>query len=330
MACVGQASLVTGIQQVLYRLFPFPGQFIVPGDQPQILPDPFSGRILQPACHLPMVHPAQLEQHRLVGHIPQQSMLKDVLFRTGKSRTLPAKDQLPVADSLQKGDDCLLVELGSLFGFQLGQRCIPEQPPNHRGSLQEHLFRRGQAVQAGLEHPGQGRRHPYLRKPFQLYLPVVLSEQNHAVLDQHVDQLFDVERVALRTLDNQITERAGYAARLLQNLAHQSPAGSPRKGPEFDLGVDRLSLTPTGTALEQRRAGQADHQQARVGHRRHELVEQIEGAIIRPMDILQQDHGRLAGNRAQVLGQMGRGQRPKGLATQLILHRRTAGETQTQ
>ncbi len=161
LAGIGQAGLVASLQQVLDRLFALSRQLIVPGDQPQVLADPLPGSGLQPACYLSMVHPAQIQQHRLVGHIPQQRMLKDVLLRAGKGRTLPPEDQLPITDSLKKGGDFLPIEFPSLLCPYLSHGRVPKHPPHHCGSLQKHLFLGWQTVQPGLEHPSERGRYVY-------------------------------------------------------------------------------------------------------------------------------------------------------------------------
>ncbi len=104
---------------------------------------------------------------------------------------------------------------------------------------------------------------------------MILPNHDYAVLNQHPDKLFNVEWVALGPLNDQVAQFTGDATRFLQDLAHQSPAGPPREGLEIDLGVALLSLTPTGTALEQRRARQTDDQQPPVRNRPHQLVEQV-------------------------------------------------------
>ncbi len=72
-----------------------------------------------------------------------------------------------------------------------GHGPVPEEPAHHRGLLQYYALLGGQAVDAGLQHAGQRRRHADLGQAFGLQAPALLAGEDDAVLDQHADQLAD-------------------------------------------------------------------------------------------------------------------------------------------
>ena len=228
-------SPVSGPTQVIHRLDRLASQLKVPGDQAQVFTDAFTRIRLQPGSHLGMVHPPQTQQHRLIGHIAQNSVLENILLRPCEGRMPTVKDQLAPFHCAQQRPG-----IAERVGFPRCILCcvlhglhsrIPEHPPHHRGALQERFFVGWQAVEAGLQHTRKRGRHACLLQLPQVCRPVLRISLHHPILDQHLDQLFNIKRIALGALHNQIHQRFRRVFHLLQDLAYQLAAVSGGQRP---------------------------------------------------------------------------------------------------
>ncbi len=221
---------VPGLDQVIGSLSAAPGQLQVVGDQGGILTCSLATLLHQPVGHQAVVDPPQPLQHALVSHLAQDGLFEDVLLGPGKGRGLPLEDHLLAPQSRQ-----VVQNLG--FLHPLADRladahhgAVPEQPPHYRGLLQDGSLFRRQAVQAGLQDAGQGRRDAHGGQAGRLDAPALFSLDDHAVFDEHLDQFFDVKRVAFGPTDHQVAQGVGHMVHLLQDLGHQAAAVPPGEG----------------------------------------------------------------------------------------------------
>ena len=98
------------------------------------------------------------------------------------------------------------------------QRVVPEHRADDARELHRAPLGGAQRVEPRLQHAGQGAGDPGDAQPLVEHAPALALDQDHAVVDQHLDQLFGVERVAFGLLLDQRAQgaarpRAGAAAR---------------------------------------------------------------------------------------------------------------------
>ncbi len=197
-----------------------PGQSVVLGDEAQVFAQTAAGVDFQPAGDPRMVQPPGTQQDRLVGHFAQQIMFEGELGRPGEGRAIAPDDQFAPGQRVE-----LAVEIG-VVGVAVGrlhivgQRAhgiIPEDAPDDGRPLEHLALLARQAIEAGLEQPGQRGWNLDSLQTFRSHMPDlgwrlagggwrVLATRhslNHPLLNQHLHQLFDVERVALGPINDE-------------------------------------------------------------------------------------------------------------------------------
>ncbi len=254
---------------------------------------------LQPVCRLVVIHPAQAFQHRFVSHIAQHGMFEEVFIRIDKGGEIAAVHQFPPAQG-QQGVDQILVQLQqdfSIFRMHRAQGVIPEGHAHHRSALQGAALGKGQPIQAGLQDAAQGRRHTHLTQALQVDPPGTILAQDRPFIHQHLDQFFDVIGIAGRFFHQQIAERRRHLGHLLQDLRRQLAAGFLRKRLHIQARMPLQPLAPSGIPLVERGARQGEHKQRAVDGLAHDAHQGIQGTIIAPVNILQQQQRRTAGGQ---------------------------------
>ena len=155
------------------------------------------------------------------------------------------------------------------------------------------------------------------------------------LLDEHLDKLLDVERVALGPFGDEFAQGVGHGVGALQDLVHQGAAGHATERVYRDDAEAGQVVAPLRPALEQGRPGQAEDEQ--VGGRfvfvdgAQEAADEVERAVVGPVDVLQQ-HGDapLGGQAADEAQEMGLGQGGEVEAAGQPGHGRTGREVEAQ
>ena len=103
-------------------------------------------------------------------------------------------------------------------------RSVPEHPADHRRALEGGADPAAEVVEARLQHPGERGRHPArsrARSTSIVQRAVGSPGTDHAVVDEHLDELLDEERVAVGAVDDEVDELVRHRRRVLQDLARR-------------------------------------------------------------------------------------------------------------
>ena len=160
----------------------------------------------------------------------------------------------------------------------VGHRALPERLADDRGGLQHAALRARQRVEAGREHGVDrlGQRLGLAR----------------ALLEDPVDHLLGEQRVAARTagdLDRELLRNAALA----QQRADQRAGVLLGERVEGERGRVQAPAAPPGAAVEELVARQA-HEQGRPAGPPGQVLDQVEHALVGPVDVLDGEDQRLA------------------------------------
>ena len=174
----------------------------------------------------------------------------------------------------------------------------------------------GQGVEPGLQHPRQRGRQGLGLQPLRQELPDRAIGLDHALVDQHIDQLFHEERVAFGALGDQglqacrpLRQGAEQGLGQLVGLAGvecgqgQALVGGVGIGNAHGIGVG-IGGGPIWAAFEQAGPAGGQQQQRQVGVAALQVADEVQRAVVSPVQVVQVRHQGLA------LG----GQRPQPLA----------------
>ena len=145
-----------------------------------------------------MVSPARAFEYAFISHPTQQSVFENVFLHPGKSRGFAGENHLLAVERVQDGIDALGRKHRARMLIQIDHRPLPKHPPDYRSALEYQAVFRGQAIQAGLQQGGQGGRDVQRIQARQIDAPLAFFGQNHVVIDEHLEQLFDEVRHAIR------------------------------------------------------------------------------------------------------------------------------------
>ena len=239
------------------------------------------GQCGQPGRGLGMqLAPAALEQ-RVVGDVVKDLVAKRIFAHTVQARVLVRQRQFAPHESRQRQWRMLV---------QRFQRLVPEHQADHAGLLQREPFRSGQAVQPGLQHTGERGRNRGREQPLGVQRPALGPGLERALVDQHLDQLLHVERVALGAADDELAERRRDVGQLLQQLGGEQLAVVGVQRREVDPLLDFGQAAPIGSTLEQRRPGQAQQQHRHVAVDLGQVAQEIERAVVGPVQVVELQH----------------------------------------
>jgi hypothetical protein len=284
---------------------------VMVGDQPGVLVHPVRGlgHLLEPASGEAVVVAPMAAKHPFVGDVTQQGVLEQELPAAVERRFLALVHDLPSAQAVERlggralrlGQRLVAVEAQGLDGV------VPEHAADHRSALQRQALGDRQRFEAGLQHAAQGGRDLGVLEALVEHLPDVGFGGDHVGLDEPVDQLLDVERVALRRHHDQVAERLGDVVGTLEDLVEQPPRVAPRQRTQGQQRVEVEALAPVGMRFEQRRARRRDHEDRTVAQHRVSGVDQRQRRLVGPVQILEQQHDRaLGGEGTEVVGEVAR------------------------
>src|SRR5262245_12845549 len=102
---------------------------------------------------------------------------------------------------------------------------IPEDSTDDRDALKELLQGEGERIQPGLQNTSERGWDAHAGEPRAVHGPLIVTLEDHSVIDQSLDQFFNVEGIAVGALDDQIAQLRRDLGHLLEQLSHQAPAG---------------------------------------------------------------------------------------------------------
>ena len=157
-------------------------------------------------------------QHAVVRHLVQNVMLENVFAHAFEGGRLARIDQLATRQQRQN--------LGR-FRIEHQQGFFPEHVTDDGSELERRTLLGRKGIEACLKNAGERCRHARADEPFGYDAPALCIGFDDAVVDQHLDQLFHVERIALRSPGNQFVQRRGNPVEALQQHAGEFAAVAP-------------------------------------------------------------------------------------------------------
>ena len=150
----------------------------------------------------------------------------------------------------------------------------------------------------------RGSGDPHLDEPAGVDAPALGVRLDHALVDEHLDELFDVKQVSFSTSDDHLTQYFRDALRLPQDLLDQLPALALGQGPQVDPLVVGHALPHEGRRSSELCRARHRTNSLAPAHAR-DLIHEVQRSVIRPVNVLEQDDGgQLLGNPAHELGRV--------------------------
>ena len=179
---------------------------------------------------------------------------------------------------------------GSTSALGAGERsqCVPgEGLAEHGCVLQQPPFLGRQAVEPGGDQRVQGLGHLQRADLADRLIDRTLLHEETSV-EQHPHRLDRIQRHPFCAREDLLAQRSRQTGHEPdQELLHR--AG--REWLEVERAEVALAGTPVRPALEQLRAGQCDHVQRRVARPFEQVLHEVEQARIRPLHVLEREHG---------------------------------------
>ena len=181
-----------------------PGLLVVVGDRRRVLVGPLAAPdgLLQPLGGQRVVRPADRPQHALVGDVAHERVPEGELVAAGEGRVRPLEDDL--ARRASRSSAAPPGRRRHRRG-QPGDRLVPEHPAHHRGAADDRCARRRSSESSrACSSPRRVRGHAQVPAHRPRDPPAVGGGVDDALLDEPLDQLLDVERVAVGGADDQL------------------------------------------------------------------------------------------------------------------------------
>ena len=225
-----------------------------------------TGQGSQPACRHAVVATANALEHGGVRDLLQDVVAERVLANPVEPGLRMRRDQRSLLHGGQRvGRVCVDGDQG----------LVPEHVADHRSPLQGQLFGRSDAVEPGLQHAGQGGRHAGGQQLVGMHRPALAVDADGAFVDQHLDQLFHVERVAFGAAGDQRPQRVRNVGQALQQFVGELAAGLGGQRAELDAPCG-CGGGPVGVPLVQGRARQRECQHRHVAQHPEQVVQEVE------------------------------------------------------
>ena len=245
-------------------------------------------RRLHPRADLEMqIGSGALEQPSVRGVADQHVVEPDDRFvaPVGAGRL----DLLLAAQPLDHGVEIVAAGVGQ----QRGQGAERELRPDDRRQLEHPSLGVGEALDAGGEQRLDRRRH-LDRLGVDGEIPTVSDLHDHAVVDEHPHQLADEQRVAVGRVGQAGGELLGECGATEQFSGEQFGRRGVEAFERHDGGHPPAGLGEWRADVADLRAGQPDHQHRRRLRPLGEMFEQVEEQRLRPLDVVDHQHQRLA------------------------------------
>ena len=169
------------------------------------------------------------------------------------------------------------------------ERSGPEDLPDHGGVLQQVLLGRGQPVEARGDDPLQRLGHRKLGGPREH--PAAGAANDEAAIGEHVHVLLRIERVPLGAVEQRMLELRR-EQRLLEQRGDQLRRVLQGKRRERERRRIQLAAAPRRPPLEQFGPRRAEHEQRHAAGPIDEMVDEVEQALVGPVDVLEHQDER--------------------------------------
>jgi hypothetical protein len=234
----------------------------------------------------------------VVGDVPREDVLEDVLLLPGERRAHPGAHQLALLQApqalLEREIDRPLIARPRC---EQAQRLAPEDPADDGGRLQNALVHGGEQVDA--------RCQDALHRVGQLYVldpggrtPSTLLAAKDSLVDEASQDLFEKERIAFGPFEDAGIHRRRQIVDA-QQQSHQAPGFVQTQ--RVQRHGDRVTpaAAPVGAGRHQIGPRWVDEQDRSLGAF-PQLVEQVEQRRIGPVDVFHQnDEGARYGERGE-------------------------------
>ncbi len=168
-----------------------------------------------------------------------------------------------------------------------GRAARPEDLAEDGGCLQQALLVRRQPVEACGDDPLNClRQRQILRR---------------SALDVQARELLRVQRISTGALEQRRLRVRGQE-NLLEDVRKDLRGFVVRERRQRDRARVQLAAAPAGTPIEQLRARGAEHEQGDSGRPLDELVDEVEQAVVGPVQILEDEHERMLLGEALEVG----------------------------
>ena len=271
-------------RQVLARAVDFTRLLEVLGRHGQKVVRTRAGLACEPGAGLGVVAAAQALEHRVVRDLVQHLVAERELARTTEAGFCVRHHQRALRHSGQRG-----------AGLRVdgGERQVPEHKADDGRLLQRQLLGGLGRVEPGLQHAGEGLRHMGDPQLVGVQRPAARLHGDGPFIDQHLHQLFHVERVAFGRAGDEFTQRLGNLGQLVQQLVGQKVAH--RVSQRLQVDAQRAGAArPVAAALVQRRAREPHHQQRHIEVHVAQVLQEVERAVVGPVQVFKQHQQRLA------------------------------------
>jgi hypothetical protein len=258
--------------------------------------------VLQPDGSQAVVLAPTGAQQALVRDVPEQSVLEQELARVGERRPLALVDDLPRAQPVEDiaGRGGVIV----VPADETGHGVVPEHAADDGGALRERPLLRWKRVEACLQHTLQRRRHSRRAHRIVRDVPARAFRADDSLFDEPLEQLLDVERVALGAAHHELDQLGRNVVGALEDLRDELCALALRHRLEPDPPVVRDPSPQWGWCSSSTGRAVATITTGPGRESVRGFVDQRQRKIIGPVQVLQQDeNGGLLGERGEVPGE---------------------------
>ena len=218
----------------------------------------------------------------------RQRAIRDVADEDVAERQLAAgagAEQVAVHEPIDRG-----VELPRKPGLERRHRGRGEAAAEHRAELEDATRHRIEGVEPcqhrGLDRVRQARRRARDRRRV---------AQVDAALDERADDLAGIERIALAASHD---HRDELRRRAVEHVLDELLDRARVERLERHRDVVPPAAAPRRAALEELGPGERDHEDRRVAARLQDRLDEVEQAVARPVEVLDQEHERPAARAA--------------------------------
>ena len=234
-------GVFTGLAKVVDRVDGVTGALVVFGNQAEVFARAVAAAHHEPVGRLAVVLALVALEHTLIGDLMQHMVLEHEFVRALEGAGLAAVGELASHQA---------VECIRRAGRDAAQGLVPEHVADHARLLQRSFLAGGQAVDAGLQHAGECRRHMHVEQLVGDHPPLLGACDDNAVVDQHADEFFDEVWISFRAGGEQIAQRGRHGFEAAQQGIDEFAAAAPGEWREFDALVVALAAAPKRTPLE--------------------------------------------------------------------------------
>ena len=268
------------------------------GDLDEELVSPVTDGSLEPCRRAAVQDGPIAQQDGLVRDVMEQRVLEDELVACVERRGVPRKDQLASGDGAEAR--------GSVA--ERGHGVVPEDAPDDRRVLHAPAGPVREGVESCLQHPGERRRYSAVVEVSVVDDPpsVRTVGVDDPVVDQHLDEFLDVERVALRALHDDVDEVGRHLVGLLQDLDDERASLTVGQRAQRDTGGVRAQQLEPPWCIARVGPARGHHEHRCRRQCCEQVPEDVDGVVIGPVDIFEQEHdGCISGESRQQCREVG-------------------------